>query len=284
MELKNTLSEIQNQFKSALSGHYPDDEIRQIFYLVTEYLLSYSKIDTFLKAGDAISAETVEKFHFILERLEAWEPVQYIIGSTYFYGLTLAVDRRVLIPRQETEELVDWVLKSEGNKPYNLIDIGCGSGCIGIALAVNASEIHITACDISEEALQVASENAVKNNANIDFFRFDVLGDALLPEKYQVMVSNPPYVQVQEKVLMKKNVLDYEPPIAVFAPEEDSLLYYKRIALLARKHLTDGGCLYFEINEHLAKEMIKLLKTTGFCGVELKHDLNGKPRMIRGRK
>jgi release factor glutamine methyltransferase len=279
------LSEIQNKFRSGLSGYYPDNEIRQIFFLVSEYMLNYSKIDTFLKTGEPISAEITEKFDQVLLRLQNWEPVQYILGSTWFYGLKFEVDQRVLIPRQETEELVDWLLKTEGNKPVDLLDIGCGSGCISVSLAVNAPQIKVSACDISPDALKVALKNAEINKADIRFFEFDMLSNyASLPGKFHVIVSNPPYVRPQEKLLMQRNVLDYEPGMAIFAPEHDPLLYYKRIALLARKYLHDGGSLYLEINEHFPREMVKMLKNTGLYSVELKNDLNGKARMIRGRK
>lgn len=284
MESSNTLSEIQNQFRSQLAGLYADQEIRQIFFLCSEHVLNYSKIDTFLRSGDPISSDVAEKLTIILSRLTKWEPIQYILGVSWFYGLTIRVDHRVLIPRQETEELVQWIIKSEGNKASKVLDIGTGSGCIAVSLAVNMPGNQVSACDISTEALALAHTNALLNKVNVDFFSFDLLSDVTLPSKYQVIVSNPPYVREMEKKFMKPNVLHYEPSLALFVPNHDPLLYYKRIALIARKSLLDGGILYLEINEQFPDEIVKMLQCTGFYGIEVKKDLNGKSRMVRARK
>jgi len=285
MESTIILSDIRDQFRSALAKYYADGEIVQLFCLSTEHLLNYGKIDTFLRAGEPISAETTEKYADILNRLKNWEPIQYILGYSSFYGLTFHVDQRVLIPRQETEELVQWIINSEKGRNLNLLDIGAGSGCIAVSLALNMSGARVTACDVSDDALTVARKNALSNNAMVNFFRFDLLSDsASLPEKYQVIVSNPPYVRGLEKHRMKPNVLEYEPAIALFVPDQDPLLFYKRIALLARQYLYDGGTLYLEINEHFSREMIRLLECTGFYAIEVKHDINGKSRMVRARK
>jgi len=285
MEPSIILSDIQKQYQSALSGYYADEEIRQIFFLTSEYLLNYSKIDTFLKGNEAISSEIAEKYRGNLERLKNWEPVQYIFGHSWFYGLKLIVDNRVLIPRQETEELVQWIISSEADGGYDLLDIGTGSGCIAVALAVNKPQIRVSACDISPDALDIARKNALVHQITMNCFIWDILDDLVpLPSKYRVMVSNPPYVRLQEKIMMKRNVLDYEPGLALFVPDQDPLLYYKRIALAARKYLLDGGSLYLEINEIFPAEMVKLLKNAGFYGIEVRKDINGKSRMVRARK
>ncbi|HEX2396176.1 MAG TPA: peptide chain release factor N(5)-glutamine methyltransferase [Bacteroidales bacterium] len=285
MESTIILSDIRDQFRSGLAEFYSAQEIMQLFSISTEYLLNYAKIDTFLRAGEPISAETAEKYNEILERLRNWEPIQYIIGYTWFYGLTLKVDRRVLIPRQETEELVQWIINSEKNRSVSILDIGTGSGCIALSLAVNMHAAAVSACDISSGALAIASHNALLNKVKVNLFKCDVLDDAAaLPEKFGVIVSNPPYVRNLEKAMMKSNVLDYEPERALFVPDHDPLIFYKRIALLGRKYLKDGGCLYLEINEHFPRETVRLLECTGFYGIEVKNDLNGKPRMIRARK
>jgi release factor glutamine methyltransferase len=285
MEPPPNLSGIQNQFKSGLSTCYPDDEIRNIFFLVSEHLLNYSKIDILLKGNEPISAEAAEKFNQVLIRLRNWEPVQYILGSTAFYGLTLKVDQRVLIPRPETEELVDWIIRQEEARKVTILDIGTGSGCIAVALAARLPGAGVWACDIQADALEVAAENAQNAGVKINFFSFDMLnGQSKLPGRYDVMVSNPPYVREGEKVFMRRNVLDYEPCAALFVSDDDPLKYYRSIALLARKYLNEGGSLYLEINEKFPQEVVKLLKNAGLYAVEIKRDLGGKSRMVKGKK
>lgn len=285
MESAIVLLEIQRKFRSVLSDCYPDHEISSIFFLASEHLLNYSKIDILLKWHEPISAETAEKFDLLLGKLKKWEPIQYIIGSTEFYGLPFQVDSRVLIPRPETEELVQWIIRDGLGTSAAILDLGTGSGCIAVSLAVNIPNGHVSACDISAEALDVARINAQLNHAEVDFFSFDMLNSHVaLPGKYKVMVSNPPYVREQEKALMRPNILDYEPGIALFVPDKDALVYYRSIALIARKYLLDGGALYLEINENFPHEIVKLLKNTGFYGVEIKRDLSGKARMVKARK
>jgi release factor glutamine methyltransferase len=285
MESVKVLSEIQSMFRSGLSGYYPDNEIRNIFCLVSEHLLNYSKIDILLKGHEPISTETAEKFNHILNRLRKWEPVQYIIGHTEFYGLTFRVDGRVLIPRPETEELVQWIIRDVGASSLSLLDLGTGSGCIAVSLAVNLPGVAVSAFDISTDALDIARVNALNNKATINFFPFDMLDSlSALPGKYQVMVCNPPYVLETEKAFMRNNVLDFEPGIALFVPAKDALVYYRSIALLGRRYLIDGGSLYLEINEKFSREVVKLLESTGFYSAEIRRDINGKPRMVRARK
>lgn len=285
MERVQTLSEIRNTFRHELAGHYPDPEIRSIFYLVSEHLLNYSKIDIHLKSHVSISAPASRNFTEILQRLKNWEPVQYILERTEFCGLSFRVDNRVLIPRPETEMLVEWILREEQGKTHAVVDLGTGSGCIAVSLAINLPGASVSACDISEDALAMARINARDNQADVDFFYFNLLNDVtLLPVKYQVMVSNPPYVRELEKMQMRKNVLDFEPAAALFVPDSDPLIFYRRIALLGRKNLTDGGSLYLEINENYPHEVVKILENAGFYGMEIRTDLNGKARMVRGRK
>jgi len=280
-----TLSEVMHMFRQELAGQYPDDEMRNIFYLASEHLLNYSKIDIHLKSHEPISAANYEKFSQILKSLRSWEPVQYILGRTEFYGLPFRVDPRVLIPRPETELLVEWILREEHGGISALLDIGTGSGCIAVSLAVNLPGTRVSACDISEDALAVARLNARNNQAEVDYFYYDLLGEKTsLPGKYQVMASNPPYVRESEKTFMRENVLDFEPGVALFVPDHDPLLYYRHIALLGRKYLTDGGSLYLEINENFPREVAKILENAGFYGVEIRSDVNGKARMLRARK
>jgi release factor glutamine methyltransferase len=280
-----TLADILKKFRQHLSACYPDDEIRSIFYLTTEYLLNYSKIDIHLKADKPILSDSVQQFENVLNRLIKWEPIQYITGMSEFYGLPIKVDRNVLIPRQETELLVRWVIENETGNSVNILDAGTGSGCIAVALAANLCDARISACDISAGALEIAGSNASLNDTVVNFFTFDILDSfAVLPEIYNIIISNPPYVTNSEKQHMLRNVLDFEPDIALFVSDSDPLLYYRNIALSGRNYLKDGGSIYFEINERYPHEVAGLLKDAGFYGIEIRRDLNGKPRMVRGRK
>jgi release factor glutamine methyltransferase len=285
MTTRLTLSDILGEFKTELRDMYPGSEIRNIGYLVAEQLLNYSKIDFHLKDKEPISPETAEKFKQNLIRLKNWEPVQYILGATEFYGLPFRVDRRVLIPRSETEELAEWIIRENGGKPVSILDIGTGSGCIAVTLAKNLPQARISACDISDEALALAGVNAEINRTSVRFFHMDVLnGNVHVPEKVDVIVSNPPYVRHEEKSLMRRNVLDFEPERALFVPDENPLVFYRSIALMGRKYLNDGGKLYLEINEQFPAELTRLLENTGYYGIQVRKDISGKPRMIKGIK
>jgi release factor glutamine methyltransferase len=280
-----TFTDIIHRFRSELKGYYPDEELRNICYLSAEYLLNYSKIAFHLKRQEPISEEISEKFHTVLQRLKNWEPIQYILGYAEFYGIKLKVDNRVLIPRPETEELVQWIINEETGGLTDLLDIGTGSGCIAIALALKMNKVAVSACDVSAAALEVAQLNAELNQVNISFFTMDMLdNNASLPRKYKVIVSNPPYVREMEKSFMRRNVIDFEPATALFVPDSDPLVFYRNLALIGRKYLLDGGRLYLEINENFPREIVKLLENAGFFELEIKLDLNGKARMVRGSK
>jgi len=278
------LSDINRLFRSELAGYYPDEELRNFFFLAVEHLLNYSKIDFHLKAQEPISEEIEEKFQMILRRLKSWEPIQYILGNTFFYGLPFKVDNRVLIPRPETEELVQWIITIEGKQPGHIVDLGTGSGCIAVALALHLNGCVVSACDVSEDALAVARQNAALNHAPVSFFTVDLLNESRLPGRYRVMVSNPPYVISAEKKFMRRNVLDFEPGLALYAPDHDPLIFYRRIALLGRRHILDGGRLYLEINENFAHEITRLLENAGFFGIEVRKDINGRARMVKACK
>jgi release factor glutamine methyltransferase len=285
MEAVKSLSDAFALFRKGLDGYYPDAEIRSIFYLATEHLLNYSKIDIHLKEQESISTSVFNRYGDILNRLRNWEPVQYILGRTEFYGLPFIVDRRALIPRPETEELVDWIVHDPQSREADILDVGTGSGCIAISLAATLPHARVSACDISLDALDLAGANSRVNKTDVNFFAFDMRNGALpLPSKYRLIVSNPPYVTEREKVLIRRNVLDFEPDLALFVPDQDPLVYYRCLALLGRKYLTDGGLLYLEINEQFPNEVMKILQQAGFYGLEVKRDLGGKARMVRGRK
>ena len=279
-----SLKEIVARFKSELGDQYPADEIRNICYLVAEQLLNYSKIDFHLNGEAPISANIAEKFMDALRRLKNWEPVQYVTGQTTFMDLDLRVNNNVLIPRPETEELADWIIR--GEKPgVHILDLGTGSGCIAIALAVHVPEAVISACDVSEAALALARSNSAAHGNRVNFFRYDLLQQQEpLPGKFHVMVSNPPYVRQQEAVLMRPNVRDHEPGLALFVPDADPMLFYRQIALLARRFLHDGGRLYLEINEHFPDEVCRVLENAGLFGTAVRNDLNGRARMVKAFK
>lgn len=280
------ISELKNHFKTQLLGLYPSEEIQSFFSILSEKHLKLSRIEIALNPEQEISEEDFEKFQRALIRLKNNEPIQYIIGETEFYGLPFKVDQHTLIPRPETEELVDFIvadteLITHNSPPITIIDIGTGSGCIAISLAKNLSQAKISALDISEEALSIAKENALKNQVEVDFFHADILRVKTLPHLYDVIVSNPPYVRELEKKLMQQNVLRYEPDAALYVSDEDPLLFYRAISRLANTHLKSGGKLFFEINEYLADELFLMLKNEGFLNVELKKDIFGKARMLK---
>ncbi len=277
------LSEIKDHFKKELSGIYPTEEIQSFFEILSEKYLGLKKIEVVLYSGMKISEDDSEKFQNALYRLKKHEPIQYIIGETEFYGLPFKVNKHTLIPRPETEELVNWILNGSDFKIQDseLLDIGTGSGCIAISLAKNLQNMQVSALDISEEALKIAMENAALNNVNINFFQTDILKTRNLPMCYDIIVSNPPYVRELEKNEMQKNVLDFEPALALFVENEDPLLFYRKISQLAKNHLKPYGKLFFEINEYLSNELISLLKSEGFQNIEIKKDIFGKDRMLK---
>jgi release factor glutamine methyltransferase len=285
MTQTQTLSDIFSLFRAELNPLYDRNEIRTMTALLAEHLLNYSKIDIHLKRDLPISDETAEKFQQALARMKNWEPLQYVTGTAWFYEMPFRVDPRVLIPRPETEELADWIIRDNKDRPGTVLDIGTGSGCLAVALARHLPSMAVSALDVSAGALEVAAHNASLNQVKVNFFRYDLLnGEMNLPGKFTLMVSNPPYVRPHEKASMRQNVLAHEPALALFTPEEDPLLYYRRIALLARKALADGGRLYLEINEALPRETAQVLESAGLYGIQVKNDVNGRARMIRALK
>ena len=278
-----TIKAIKEEFVSGLNGLYPSEEIQSFFILLSESFLNYSRIDTVLKQDEMLTEETIAKYHKAISKLQNQEPIQYILGATEFFGLPFKISSATLIPRPETEELVQWVLEIEKNSDLNMdtiLDIGTGSGCIAIALASKLPNAAISALDISETSIDVAKANAKQNNVVVNFMHTDILIETSLPATYSCIVSNPPYVRVSEKDQMAPNVLENEPSAALFVSNEDPLLFYRKIAQLAKNHLVDGGQLFFEINEYLSKEMIALLTSEGYHQVQVRKDIFGKDRML----
>lgn len=280
------LSQLKINFTTVLQGVYDKEEVHCFFYILCDFFLQYSRFEVSMALDTIVSAKNITAFDMALLRLKKQEPIQYILGCTAFYGLTFKVNEHTLIPRPETEELVDWVLSNlhDQDSVLDILDIGTGSGCIAISLAKNIPTARVSGLDISEKALEVAQENAVKNQVLVSFCKKDILETTALKNKYDVMVSNPPYVRQLEKKAMNANVLDYEPGVALFVPNEDPLLFYRKIAQLAMVSLQTKGWLYFEINEYLSKEMDVLLKEIGFANIEIKKDFREVPRMIKCQK
>ncbi len=287
-----TIETLKIHFTEKLDGIYPSEEVESFFFLLVENFLKLSKVDTVLQKQDEVSEAIQKQFKSVIKRLQTHEPIQYILGSTEFYGLNFKVTPATLIPRPETEELVDWIIResispSKGVRgmfrkpPLQLLDIGTGSGCIAISLANNLPNAEVSAIDISEDALKVALENALYNKVAVNFIQQDILKSENLPQKYDVIVSNPPYVRNSEKERMQKNVLDFEPPSALFVEDNNPLLFYSKIIQLAKNYLNPKGFLFFEINEYLSEEVIQLLESESFINIELKKDFFGKDRMIK---
>ena len=281
------LKEFKLLFSESLSETYPKKEIDSFFFILMEEKLKLQRIDTVLNPDFLIDTATVVVLKIILERLQKEEPIQYILGKTEFYGLPFLVDKNTLIPRPETEELVEWILSEiqkiqGGNQktPLAILDIGTGTGCIPITLAKNTVNTVITAIDISAAALRVAKKNAVLNSVPVNFIMLNILKTTQLPQKYNLIVSNPPYVRELEKVEISANVLENEPHLALFVANKNPLVFYDKIADLAKQQLNENGMLFFEINQYLGKETVKMLEEKGFQNIQLKKDLSGNDRML----
>ena len=281
------LKEFKLFFNEALSAIYPKTEIDSFFFILMEEKLQMQRIDTVLKPNFLITEKNLIDLKTIVKRLQKEEPIQYIIGNTEFYGLPFLVDKNTLIPRPETEELVTWVLDEikvlTNNKitELSILDIGTGTGCIPISLAKNLTSLNISAIDISPEALLIAKQNAILNKVIIEFIELDILCAKSLPQKYDVIISNPPYVRELEKEEIKINVLENEPHLALFVADENPLIFYNKIADLAKQQLSKNGMLFFEINQYLGKETVNMLAEKGFKNIQLKKDLFGNDRMIK---
>jgi len=271
--------------RKELTGHYPPEEIESFIRLIFSWLKSYSITDILLKKDDCLDADEREKVVTIVERLRSFEPIQYILGETEFYDLTFRLSPNVLIPRPETEELVDWIIKDKPIPSVRILDVGTGSGCIPVTLKRHLKQATVSACDISPDVLRTAKNNAVLNQVEIEFFELDILksADLVFSEKLNILVSNPPYIRNSEKRLMQPNVLRFEPHLALFVDDNNPLIFYRALAKFGRNNLVPGGLVYLEINEALGKECCALLEQEGFSNVLLRQDLNGNDRMIRAR-
>ncbi|NQY05789.1 MAG: peptide chain release factor N(5)-glutamine methyltransferase [Flavobacteriaceae bacterium] len=279
-----TITQYRNTLQESLLGIYPKDEIDAFLFRLSESFLDLKRIDFNLSPDQVIPESKLSVLLEAIDFLKQEQPIQYIIGSTEFYGLEFKVNPTVLIPRPETEELVAWIIqdfkKRNKTEQLSILDIGTGSGCIPISLKRNLKNAKLSAIDVSQEALQVANENAALNTVSIEFIKSNILTTTSLPKQYDVIVSNPPYVRLLEKQEIKSNVLDNEPHLALFVEDDDALLFYRKISELAKGALRENGALYFEINQYLGKETKELVASFGFQ-VELKQDLFGNYRMLK---
>ena len=277
------LKEIRKIFRSELSGIYPAEEIDSFFYLAVEHYLNLERFILALQPEIVLTKDEESPLFQCLSRLHKQEPIQYILGETFFHGLRLKVDPSVLIPRPETEELIHWILEDYQDQQNSLkiLDIGTGSGCIAIALANEIRNAQVSAIDISQEAVDLARQNAEDHQLEINFQKADITSLKTLNNKYDIIVSNPPYVRLSEKSSMRANVKDYEPDIALFVADDDPMYYYRHILGFAQRHLNNKGRIYLEINQFLSAEVYKLLEDEKFSEIEQRKDLYGNERMIR---
>ena len=281
MELKA----FKNEFVTSLSLIYDEAEAEQLFYIALEEVLGWKRVDFIMKTPFQLDEEKASEFENVLKELISEKPIQYIFNKAYFYGLDFYVNENTLIPRQETEELVEWILKTIAENPtktWRILDIGTGSGCIPITIAKMAKNVEVTTLDVSEKAIEVAKKNAQDLGVNISFINQSILETEVL-NSYDIIVSNPPYVRNLEKVEIKNNVLIHEPHLALFVEDDDPLIFYRKIVSLAEKSLSQNGYLFFEINQYLGKETFDLFNKH-FTNVELRKDFVGNDRMIRGMK
>lgn len=276
-----TIKEASQRIFQELQTLYPNPEIESFIFLIFNHLLNFQRFEFHLKPEMLIPDHLDSQIYDIIEQLKYHKPIQYILGSTEFYGLPFYVDESVLIPRPETEELVHWIIEDYGGSEPRIIDVGTGSGCIPVALAKNISSSEVYGGDVSVEALETARRNALRNHTNVKFIDLDILSDHLPTlGKFDVIVSNPPYVTTEQKSRMEANVVDYEPHVALFVPQNDPLVFYKAISSFAKERLSEQGSLYFEINEDLSQETANAVEGYGFS-VELRKDINGKYRMLK---
>ncbi len=280
-----TIRDISSCIKLELRELYPENEISALTRIIIRTLPGVKKLHQIADQELPVSSEETSRIFDIINQLKAGKPIQYITGSTDFYNCTILVNEATLIPRPETEELIDLIIRENKYFSGKILDYGTGSGCIAIALARNLPTAAVTGTDISQEALNVALRNAELNEVKVNFIRDDIFNpERVLEIEAGIIVSNPPYVRESEKQYMNRNVLEYEPHTALFVTDSDPLVFYRAILYSAEKVLRPGGKIYFEINEAMGNEITNMLEVSGYNEIKLIHDLNGKERIIKGMK
>lgn len=271
--------------RQSLKEYYPITEINAFIKIIFKDIFNINILDIYTGKDINLSDNQLKELEDILRRLKKYEPIQYIIGYSEFYGMQLQVNSNVLIPRPETEEMVELILKdNKETENLNVLDIGTGSGCIALAISNNLKTPKVTGWDISEKALETAKSNAHKLNLNVIFERKDILNIDSTNQQYDIIVSNPPYVTEQEKAYIEHNVLDWEPENALFVPDNNPLLYYDAIARFALKTLSPNGRIYFEINQLFGEEMANKMEMLGYRDVSILKDMAGKDRIIKAKR
>jgi release factor glutamine methyltransferase len=281
-----TIKDIRNYISGELSGLYPEKEYAGISGIIISKVFEMNRMSSLIKEDEVVSdSKKVEMVIRYCRKLKTGEPVQYVIGETIFYDCVIKVNRGVLIPRPETEELVDLIIKDNRGFTGNIIDVGTGSGCIAVGLGVNLPFARITGIDKSKLAIKTAIRNAKLNNSAVSFSEADLfkIKPSQIPNA-DIIVSNPPYVRYSEKQFMQRNVLDFEPPRALFVPDDDPLKFYRAVLDLAGQILNPGGWVWFEINEAMGESVQELLKSYKFHDIKIIKDINGKDRFAKGKK
>ena len=280
------LNEFKNHFTISLSDHYSKSEISAFFRRLTDFYFQWPPTFSVLNPIYKLNQQELHKLFFALNELKKFKPIQYIINECYFYGRKFFVNKEVLIPRPETEELVKWVLNDfDDAKNYiKVLELGTGSGCIAISLAKEHSKFNIEALDVSKSALKIAKKNAIRHHVEIDFIQKDMAVLEVWNKPLDLIISNPPYIDPVEKSEMLPNVLVYEPHIALFTPKEEPLYFYKKIVTLAQHSLNRNGCLYLEINPKFKESLLGFIKSKTFKDIEVRNDIFGKERMLKAVK
>ncbi len=276
---------VYHEIKKMLAGYYPDAEASALAKMLLVEVLHFSTLELFGGKDKEVFKKDLDVLYEMSRRLQNQEPIQYIIGRETFCGMPFVVNRHVLIPRPETQDLVGWIIEEvQQTNPCRLLDMGTGSGCVAISLAKKLPHAQVEAWDISGEALQVARQNALNNQVKVDFHQQDILSASPGIAEWNVIVSNPPYITNKEKAEMEANVLNWEPHTALFVPDQDPLLFYRRIAQLGMNMLVKGGALYFEINRAYGTETIAMLQALGYENIIIRKDRFNNERMIKATR